>query len=79
MNARSNHVHIVAAGTAPPERMLTTIKAWLTRRLRAEGMVDADRRLWSRHGSTVYLWTDDEVASACAYVIDGQDWQPERG
>ena len=74
VNVRSNHVHVVvAAGEVPPERVLSELKAWSTRRLREAGYATSTTRLWTRHGSTRYLWNDRSVESAVAYVCHGQD------
>jgi hypothetical protein len=51
---------------------MTTLKAWSTRRLREAGLVDADAKLWSRHGSTRYLWTTADVETVCRYVTEEQ-------
>ena len=77
LNVRTNHVHVVLSGSIPPERMMTSLKAWSTRRLRDAGLADASARVWSRHGSTRYLWTEIEVARACDYVLNGQDGDGE--
>jgi hypothetical protein len=34
--------------------------------------VDFQEKLWSKHGSTRYLWTDEQVDNAIAYVLYGQ-------
>ncbi len=74
-NARSNHVHVlVAASVRKPEPVLTTLKSWCTRRLREANLSGERQRMWSRHGSTVYIWTEDQLERAGAYVIDGQDY-----
>ena len=77
MNVRTNHVHVVLSGSTPPERMMTSLKAWSTRRLREAGLATTNARLWSRHGSTRYLWTETDVARACEYVVNGQDGDAE--
>jgi hypothetical protein len=68
----SNHVHAVVGGPATPERMMNDFKAYATRTLRYGGYAEVDRKVWSRHGSTVYLWSDEEVARATYYVSDLQ-------
>ena len=72
-NARSNHVHAVVSSSERPERVLTSLKAWSTRRLKANALIEAHVRPWSRHGSTVYLWDERAVEDAVAYVLYGQD------
>jgi len=72
INVRTNHVHVVVRGSGKPERLMDAFKAYATRALRAEGLISNEFRPWSRHGSTRYLWTDDHVAEAADYVINGQ-------
>lgn len=72
VNARANHVHSVLTADIAPERVMTTLKAWSTRELRALGLAGHSDRLWSRHGSTVYLWSELDVERACGYVLDMQ-------
>jgi len=78
LNVRTNHVHLVVTNSAKPERMMDSFKAYATKALRAAGLVDSARKPWSRHGSTRYLWTDDHIATAVDYVLNGQgDELPE--
>ncbi|MFG0307099.1 MAG: transposase [Phycisphaerales bacterium JB040] len=71
LNVRSNHVHVVITTHEPhPEPCMQTLKSWATRTLRARGH---EGPVWTRHGSTRYLWNADEVARAVRYVRDGQD------
>lgn len=71
--ARSNHVHVVVSAARPPERVMTDLKAWCSRRLAETGITSRGDRLWSHHGSTVYLWDEEQVARACHYVLEAQD------
>ena len=72
LNVRTNHVHVVVSARLTPEQVMTSLKAWSTRRLREAGLVDEAVKPWSRHGSTRYLWRDDEIEAACGYVLEGQ-------
>jgi REP element-mobilizing transposase RayT len=72
VNARSNHVHVVVSAQGPPEPVMNSFKSWATRRLIEAGLFDRGAKVWSRHGSTVYLFTQDKVAEKCRYVRDGQ-------
>ena len=72
LNVRTNHVHLVVSAPLAPERVMNSLKAWCTRRLREAGLAAADSRAWSRHGSTRYLWREAEVAAACQYVLESQ-------
>jgi REP element-mobilizing transposase RayT len=73
LNARTNHVHAVLGAGEPPARVMATFKAWSTRRLREGGAAQPDERVWSRHGSTRYLWSEDRVQRAVKYVKEWQD------
>ena len=72
LNVRSNHVHVVIACSGAPARVMDSFKAYATRALWAAGLLGADEKAWSRHGSTKYLWTDAEP-SALDYVLYAQD------
>ena len=43
-----------------------------SRNLRKKGLLSNEAKLWSRHGSTRYLWTERHIEIAVEYVIDGQ-------
>ena len=58
----------VAGLDATPERAMSECKAWSTRRLREAGLVGSDERVWTRHGSTRYLWDRASLDRAIAYV-----------
>jgi REP element-mobilizing transposase RayT len=73
INVRTNHVHAVVSAPCAPERILNAWKSWSTRRLREAGLVSQSQPLWSRHGSTRYLWTKESLTNACVYVEQGQD------
>jgi REP element-mobilizing transposase RayT len=72
-NVRTNHVHLVLSAPETPERVMNSLKSWSTRGLIADGLVHAGTKVWARHGSTVYLWKDDDIAAACQYVTELQD------
>lgn len=73
LNVRTNHVHAVVAAESGPEKVMTDFKAWATRKLRQAGAVEPGRRPWSRHGSTRWLWTEQDVRDAQEYTVEGQD------
>lgn len=84
LNIRTNHVHIVVSGPGPPERMKNALKSWATRRLREAHLVGAQQKVWTRHGSTTYLWAERDILTAATYVLEGQGpdlggvrWTPE--
>ena len=72
VNVRTNHVHVLLAASEPPEQVMTSLKAWATRRLRADGLVGGTRRVWSRHGSTVRAWNEADLADIGHYILHGQ-------
>ena len=62
LNVRTNHFHAVTITPGlKPFRALNSFKAYATRRMRAFGLWTSDR-----------LWTEESVANACDYVINGQ-------
>ncbi|MEE9297310.1 MAG: transposase [Phycisphaerae bacterium] len=71
-NVRSNHVHVVVSAPQPPEQVMLAFKSWSTRRLRELNLIDKCARVWSRHGSTRYIWKANQLAEACRYVAEGQ-------
>lgn len=72
LHVRTTHVHAVVAATATPEKILTDFKAYATRRLRKESLATADTRVWSHHGSTRYLWKNNDLTEAIDYVVNRQ-------
>ena len=72
INVRTNHAHAVVDGHLRPERMATEFKSYSTRRLRENGVIEGDRRVWSRGESTRYLWKERHVELAVNYVLYGQ-------
>jgi REP element-mobilizing transposase RayT len=72
LNVRTTHFHTVVAAPDTPERVMHAFKAYATRGLREEGLLAQDAPVWSRHGSTRYLWRPVHVEHACRYVADCQ-------
>ena len=73
LNVRTNHVYLViASDVVPPERVMNSMKSWATRRLRAETLISPDSRVWTRHGSTRWIHSDETLRRAIAYVTHEQ-------
>lgn len=72
LHIRSNHVHAVVSGNAKPEKIMNDFKSYSTRALKEKAISPLPKRIWTRHGSTKYLWTDKELQNAINYVKDGQ-------
>jgi REP element-mobilizing transposase RayT len=71
-HVRTSHVHMVVQSEATPERILNDIKSYASRCLNQMGLDETDRKRWARHGSTLWLWTSENVSAAIRYVVDGQ-------
>jgi REP element-mobilizing transposase RayT len=78
VNARSNHVHSVVSASRKPEHVMNSLKTYATRRLREAGLLSSDMKPWARHGSTPYLWTEEDLERAIDYVLNGQGDEPFR-
>ena len=72
INVRKTHAHIVTSASDRPELMMNSFKAYSTRELRKMGLIDHGQKVWARHGSTRYLWTEQHVDAAVEYVIYDQ-------
>jgi REP element-mobilizing transposase RayT len=71
-HVRSTHVHVVVHADETPERVMTAFKAYASRQLNALKCDPKGRKRWTRHGSTLYLKTDEQVSEKVRYVIFGQ-------
>jgi REP element-mobilizing transposase RayT len=72
INVRTNHVHVVVAANANPEKMINAFKANCTRELRSDAVVSGSQQVWARGGSRRYLWKPNHVEGAVNYVVHGQ-------
>ena len=72
VNVRTNHVHATVSAARKPEGILNAFKANSTRYLRKAQLVSDDQKVWSRGGSTRYLWKPNHVNIANDYVINGK-------
>ena len=73
VNVRSNHVHIVVTAVeTEPERVMSDLKAKATRILRKMKIISDTQKPWTEHGSTKYLFTQEEFDNVCHYVRDCQ-------
>ncbi|MHB1425049.1 MAG: transposase [Gemmataceae bacterium] len=72
VHVRTYHVHVVLTARDKPEKIMSDLKAWSSRRLREVLGESADRDRWTQHGSTRYLNDESAVADAIVYVVDQQ-------
>jgi len=78
INVRTNHIHSVVTAPCKPDHVLEAFKAYATRKLREAKLITGNVKPWARHGSTVYLWTEEQVNRAIGYVIESQGEEPFR-
>jgi len=71
-HVRTTHVHTVVEAEVPPERVTIDFKAYASRRLNRMGLDAPDRKRWTRHGSTRWLWKPQHVSAAVQYVVAEQ-------
>jgi REP element-mobilizing transposase RayT len=71
-HVRSNHVHILVEAETRPERIMNEFKSYASRELNQLTSERPGRKRWARHGSTRWLWKDEDVRRALQYVIEEQ-------
>jgi REP element-mobilizing transposase RayT len=73
INVRTNHVHtVVSFADADPEKVMGDFKAYATRRMRKDGIVDSSSRVWTAKGSKRPIWDEDGLARVVYYVEEEQ-------
>jgi len=72
LHVRTNHVHVVVTVDGDPGRVMSDMKARASRELTRGGFGDADRKRWTRHGSTLYLFDAALVADKIDYTLHRQ-------
>ncbi|SRR5712691_9254402 len=72
LNVRTNHLHCVVTANCNPNTVLVALKGNATRAMRETGCWNGDLSPWARGGSKKYLWTEEELANAIAYVVADQ-------
>ena len=68
----SHRFRIVVTADARPEKVMSDFKAYASRRLREQFDEPGDRTRWTQHGSTLYLWSDEQVGAKVEYTVNGQ-------
>ena len=71
-HVRTNHVHVVVEADVRPEKVMNDLKSYASRSLNRSGFGEANRKRWARHGSTRWLWKDEDVQEAIWYVVEQQ-------
>ena len=67
VHVRSNHAHVIVKSSEDPDKVMYDLKAWATRRLREAG--NHFDTVWTRHGSTKYIFKYDKLKEKIHYVI----------
>jgi REP element-mobilizing transposase RayT len=71
-HVRTNHVHVIVEAEARPEKVMNDFKAYASRDLNRLDGSEPGRRRWASHGSTRWLWKDEDVREAIRYVVEEQ-------
>ncbi len=69
---RTTHVHVVVESEVRPEKIMNAFKSYASRGLNGLKCETSDRKRWARHGSTRWLWQDQDVRDAIRYVVEEQ-------
>jgi len=72
VHVRPTHVHVVVRAERTPERVMNAFKAYASHEMNARGLDNPERKRWTRHGSTRYLWKRENVEAAVDYVVQNQ-------
>jgi REP element-mobilizing transposase RayT len=68
-HVRTKHVHAVVQAAIEPEEVMNDWKAYASRNLNRAGVDTPQRKRWTRHGSTRYLWDEEAIERAVHYVL----------
>jgi REP element-mobilizing transposase RayT len=68
----TDHVHTVVSANCKPKWILNAFKANATRTMREADCWHSENSPWVRRGSKKYLWTEQQLLAAIAYVLDDQ-------
>ncbi len=72
VNVRSNHIHTVVIADDKPEQVMSSFKAYGTRRLCEADIIARGTKPWTEHGSTRYVKGEPSILAACQYVLHEQ-------
>ncbi len=71
-HVRSNHVHVVVTAEMDPDRLMSDLKGRASRNLNLAGFDSAERKRWTRHGSTRHLFQSEHVEEKIHYTLNMQ-------
>jgi hypothetical protein len=77
VNCRTNHVHVVVTAKCHPDTVREQLKAWCTRKLKADQRLrspkeKARKNWWTERGSDRYINDLASLEAAVLYVDEGQ-------
>lgn len=72
LSVRTTHIHVVVVAPVHPDRVMNDLKAWCTRKLKAESAMGGRTKFWARHGSTRWLYDVPGLEGAIDYVLNRQ-------
>ena len=71
-HVRTNHMHAMVEADVRPEKVMNDFKSYASRGLNRLGRGGPDRKRCARHGSTRWLWKDQDVLEAIRYFVEEQ-------
>ena len=71
-HVRATHVHVIVEAESKPEKVMNDFKSYASRKLNHLKCDTPNRKRWAHHGSTRWLFEDDNVRQAIRYVVDEQ-------
>ena len=71
-HVRTGHVHAVVDADMRPEKVMHAFKAYASRSLNRLEIDEPERKRWARHGSTRWLWKDEDVQECVRYIVSGK-------
>jgi REP element-mobilizing transposase RayT len=71
-HVRTIHVHAIVEADVPPEKVMNDFKSYASRKFNRLGCDAPHRKRWARHGSTVWLFEDENIRQAIRYVVEEQ-------
>ncbi len=72
LHIRTNHIHTTILADEKPETVMTKLKTVATHFLRKQNHFPQHQPIWSRGGSTKYLWTPESLYFASEYTLERQ-------
>ena len=71
-HVRTTHVHAIVEAEVKPEKIMKDFKSYASRKLNRLKCDTPNRKRWAHHGSTRWLFQDENVRQAIRYVVDEQ-------